>query len=186
MPSSITTPPTNSPTSSNGLPIIRAGRSISRRPRPRGSTPSRASSPPSRAAEYAAEPSHPSETCKMRSTATSTPTTTIVGRWYGQRPPKPSSKNSIRSLYLLSHQCTTAVQENERSSSAFAPFGTSILLPKKVCRGWTLTRSPNHPAPTAICAQPTAAADVKPRFAGCDDGRPSGGPGSSGNGLRPL
>ena len=29
MPSSITTPPTNSPTSSNGLPIIRAGRSIS-------------------------------------------------------------------------------------------------------------------------------------------------------------
>ena len=65
-------------------------------------TPSRASSPPSRAAEYAAEPSHPSETCKMRSTATSTPTTTIVGRSYGQRPPKPSSKNSIRSLYLLS------------------------------------------------------------------------------------
>ena len=30
MPSSITTPPTNSPTSSNGLPMIRAGRSISR------------------------------------------------------------------------------------------------------------------------------------------------------------
>ena len=102
MPSLTTTPPTNSPTSSNGWPIIRAGRSISRRPRPRGSTPSRASSPPFRAAEYAAEPSHPSETCKMRSTATSTPTTPIVGRSYGQRPPKPSSKNSLRSVYLLS------------------------------------------------------------------------------------
>ena len=32
---------TNSPTSSNGSPIIRAGHSISPRPRPRGSTPSR-------------------------------------------------------------------------------------------------------------------------------------------------
>ena len=37
-----------------------------------------------------------------RSNATSTPTTAIAGRSYGPVPPKPSSKNSRRSLYLLS------------------------------------------------------------------------------------
>jgi hypothetical protein len=66
-PSSTTMPPTNSPMSSNGSPIIRAGRSISPRPWPRGSTP----------------------------------TTTIVGPSLGPLPPKRSSKNSFRSLYLL-------------------------------------------------------------------------------------
>ena len=90
------------PTSLNGSPTIRAGLSISRRPRRRGSTPSKASSPPSHAAKSDAGPSIPSTICRTRSNATSTPTTAIAGRSYGPAPPKPSSKNSRRSLYLLS------------------------------------------------------------------------------------
>jgi hypothetical protein len=82
--------------------IIPAGRSISRRHRPPGSTPSRASSPPSRAAASDAEPSISSTICRTRSHARSTPTTAIVDRSYGPLPPKRSSKNSPRSLYLLS------------------------------------------------------------------------------------
>jgi hypothetical protein len=87
---------------SNGSPIIRAGHSISPRPRPRGSTPSRASSRPSHAARSDAEPSIPSTICRTRSHATSTPATAIVGPSHGPLPPKRSSQNSLRSLYLLS------------------------------------------------------------------------------------
>jgi transposase len=76
--------------------------SISPRPRPRGSTPSRASSRPSHAARSDAEPSIPSTICRTRSHATLTPTTAIVGPSHGPPPPKRSSKNSLRSLYLLS------------------------------------------------------------------------------------
>jgi hypothetical protein len=72
------------------------------RPRPRGSTLSRASSRPSHAAKSDAEPSIPSTICRPRSHATSTPTTAILDRSYGPLPPKQSSKNSPRSLYLLS------------------------------------------------------------------------------------
>jgi hypothetical protein len=81
---------TMTPTSSNGWPIIRAGCSISRRPRPCGSTPWRASFPPSHAAKFDAEPSIPSTICRPRSHATSTPTTAILDRSYGPLPPKQS------------------------------------------------------------------------------------------------
>ena len=86
---------TMTPTSSNGRPIIRAGCSISRPPRPCGSTPWRASFPPSHAAKFDAEPSIPSTICRPRSHATSTPTTAILDRSYGPL-------NSPRSRYLLS------------------------------------------------------------------------------------
>jgi hypothetical protein len=84
--------------------IIRAGHSISRRlgfvaQRCRGLP-----SPPSHAAKSDAEPSIPSKICRTRSHATSTPTTAIVGLSNGPLPLKRlrSSKNSLRSLYLLS------------------------------------------------------------------------------------
>jgi transposase len=49
-----------------------------------------------------AEPSIPSTICRPRSHATSTPTTAIGGPSHRPLPPKRSSKNSFRSLYLLS------------------------------------------------------------------------------------
>ena len=87
----------------NGSPIIRAGRSISRRLPPRGSTPSRASSPPSPAGKSAAAPSHPSPTSQDAiARYIARPQQRSPSPSSGPSPPRPSSTSSPTSLYLPS------------------------------------------------------------------------------------
>ena len=113
------------PQASQGSPwlaTIRDGCFISPRPRPPGSTPSRASSRPSPAGGSDAASSNPSTICRTRSRATSTPTTAIVDRSYGPLPPKRSSKNWPRSLYLLSEMSALGA-----CPSSVGVFGTNLI-----------------------------------------------------------